>query len=80
MANLIVTVTNVDMDGYCGRDHHPARADVGRVADVLRVCQDGPSGFEDEAEAPVVFFECRFRDGRRELVELMEFEVAFARG
>lgn len=33
----VVKVTNVDLDGFQGRNHHPDLSDVGHFAEVLNV-------------------------------------------
>jgi len=67
-------ITLVDMDGFCGRDHHPDRHMVGEIVTVLRTYLDGPYPEEgSDDDIPVRVYECERADGSR--VDLVEFEV-----
>jgi hypothetical protein len=47
MLNIIVRIQNVDMNGFCGRDHHPTKDMEGcfvRITNMNTVPQDDDDG------------------------------------
>jgi hypothetical protein len=69
---MVLRIAKVDMDGYCGRDHHPTREMEGELVLVRKM------EVEQWGDEPgyAVFYAVRF-DGS--LVELIGHEVKLAR-
>jgi len=87
-------ITNVDMDGYCGRTHHPAKSDEGLVVVPLGMdgCWAGESSYNPlldggqaasvkqglDQEWHEICWTCLTEDGRT--LELMNHEVELVHG
>ena len=65
-----VEVTNIDVNGYNGRDNFPTNDDIGTVVTVdhIEICRDG----DDDTETYTCFV-CHRADGSR--VELIGHEI-----
>lgn len=66
-----VWITNVDMYGYQGRDHHPEKYDEGSLVEVVRVEKYEANTEEDPY---LVLTCCTFGQDAR-LIELIDHEV-----
>jgi hypothetical protein len=83
---MLVTlrITSVDMNGFCGRDHHPVPAMIGELVTLIGCAPVYSPAEVDEfraefteadadAAARLMLYTCRRADGS--LVELVDFEV-----
>lgn len=81
-----VRVTSLDMNGLCGREHHPERTDAGRVGVVVgaevdttiaKDIDDAGHPIGDPVEHLVIFTVALDGDIDR-VVELAEYEIEVA--
>lgn len=64
-------VSGVDMYGFCGRDLHPERSDVGKVGIPIEIIENAV--YDNDPSMNYIVFRVQMNDGR--LLDLLDFEM-----
>ena len=73
-AGNVVLITNVDHNGFCGRDYHPGDEDINTVAEVISVTRFSEPD-ENEEEFSYIIVKALTYGQETKFLELVDYEV-----
>jgi hypothetical protein len=68
-----VWMTSLDEYGFCGREYHPERADLGLTAEVISVHTH--EDINEDGDCSYTVLKCLTHGNEPKFLELMDFEV-----